>query len=353
MIALRRRMAFCSVFLAVGGLCAVGVRAQSPDTATGRGDVQDQSHAPVADAEVTLTNTLSGLKRQAHTDDSGSFSVAGLPVAGHYDISVHKQGFAEAKLAAVTLAGGTTASVRLQLNVAAGKEEMGVPGTGGSVRTEEPQLGDHLSATQAEETPLLNRRITYLPLLDAANRPAINQGDVFMNEDLFTTNGTGRRQTWFEVDGNNGVDAWGRQTIFTNVPLDAVEEMTILSNAFSAEYGFTAGSVVNIVTKSGGQNFHGDVLGLSRPADTSASLSGFTPGTASSGNDVASDSLWQTAGSLSGPIGSNGRTQFFASGEYISENRGSPITSPLEPGIFVGHYRGWLAPLPIYPQINR
>jgi hypothetical protein len=62
-----------------------------------------------------------------------------------------------------------------------------------------------------EETPLPNRRITYL--LNAANRPAINQGDVFMNEDLFTTNGAGRRQAWFEVDGATGNDSWGRQAL--------------------------------------------------------------------------------------------------------------------------------------------
>jgi hypothetical protein len=106
-----------------------------------------------------------------------------------------------------------------------------------------------------EETPLLNRRITYLPLLNSANRPAINQGDEFMNQNLFTTNGSGRRQTWFEIDGGNGIDTWGRQTIFTNIPLDAVQEMTVLENAFSAEYGFGMGGVVNIVTKSGGINF--------------------------------------------------------------------------------------------------
>ena len=104
-----------------------------------------------------------------------------------------------------------------------------------------------------QETPLLNRRITYLPLLNAANRPAINQGDEFMNQNLFTTNGSGRRQTWFEIDGGNGIDTWGRQTIFTNIPLDAVQEMTVLENAFSAEYGFGMGGVVNIVTKSGGE----------------------------------------------------------------------------------------------------
>jgi hypothetical protein len=66
-------------------------------------------------------------------------------------------------------------------------------------------LGDTLNATEMQETPLLNRRITYLPLLNSANRPAINQGDEFMNQDLFTTNGSGRRQTWFEIDGGNGL----------------------------------------------------------------------------------------------------------------------------------------------------
>ncbi|HXN28547.1 MAG TPA: carboxypeptidase-like regulatory domain-containing protein [Candidatus Acidoferrales bacterium] len=82
-------MGIGSAFLAVSVLCAAAVRAQTPDTATVRGEVADQSQAPVAHAEVTLTNTLSGLKREVHTDDSGSFSVSGLPVAGRYDITVH------------------------------------------------------------------------------------------------------------------------------------------------------------------------------------------------------------------------------------------------------------------------
>ena len=110
--------------------------------------------------------------------------------------------------------------------------------------------------------PLLNRRITWLPLLNAANRPAINQGDIFMNQDLFTANGTGRRQTWFEVDGASANDAWGRQTIFTNLPLDAIAEMTVLDNAFAANYGFGEGAVVNIVTRNGGDTYHGDVIGI-------------------------------------------------------------------------------------------
>src|ERR1700733_11941827 len=121
MPAFRRRMGICAAFLAAGVFCAVAVRAQTPDTASVRGDVEDQSRAPVADAEVTLTNTLSGLKREVRTDESGSFSVAGLPVAGQYEITVHKQDFAVAKVAAITLAGGTTATATPPLTTAAWK----------------------------------------------------------------------------------------------------------------------------------------------------------------------------------------------------------------------------------------
>jgi Carboxypeptidase regulatory-like domain len=345
----RFRVLFAGILFAIFALPSL---AQTPDTATIHGQVTDQSHAAVPGAQVVAKNALSGLQRTAQTNASGMFSLAGLPIGGSYDISVSKEGFAEAKLSDVTLVGGTTATVNLQLNVAGAQSQVTVTGAVGEVRTDEPQLGVHLSATQAQETPLLNRRITYLPLLDAANRPAINQGDVFMNEDLFTTNGTGRRQAWFEVDGSNAVDSWGRQTIFSNLPLNSIQEMTVLTNAFSAEYGYTAGSVVNIVSKSGGNKYHGDVLGLWRPSGPEAALSGFSTTTASSGNDITNDKLGQTAIGLSGPIGSSGRTQFSLDGEYSWQDRSSPVIAPVAPGNFVGKYRGWLAFLRIDHQIN-
>ncbi|HTV57047.1 MAG TPA: carboxypeptidase regulatory-like domain-containing protein [Terriglobia bacterium] len=327
--------------------------AQTPDTATIRGAITDQSHAAVPGAEVAAINEQTGLQRKVNSNASGAFSIAGLPISGRYDLTVRKRGFATARLSGVTLVGGATAEIKLQLSVAAGQMKVRVTGVAGEVRTDEPQLGDRLSAEQMEQTPLLNRRITYLPLLDAANRPAINQGDVFMNEDLFTTNGAGRRQTWFEVDGGNAIDAWGRQTIFTNIPLDSVQEMTVLTNPFSAEYGFTAGGVVNIVTKSGGRQFHGDVLGLWRPSATEAKLSGFTAATATSGNDLTNDTLEQSSAALSGPIGGGGKTQFFVNGEYSWEDRASPVTSPIAPGSFIGQYRGWLGYLRVDHQINQ
>ncbi len=81
-------------------------------------------------------------------------------------------------------------------------------------------------------------------------------------------------------------------------------------------------------------------------------LSGFNSSNAASGNDVTNDTLKQSALSISGPIGSSGRTQFFLAGEYSLEDRASPVISPVAPGNFVGHYRGWLGFLRIDHQIN-
>jgi hypothetical protein len=343
--------------LALAALLFVGLfaateslRAQTPDAASVLGQVQDQSRAALVGVDVTLTSKLTGAARSEQTDSSGKFVFSGVAI-GSYTLLARKQGFADVTRE-ITLEGGTTADVELQLGVAGTNEQVLVTGTAGEIRTDEPQLGDRLGQEQIQEMPLPNQRITYLPLLNAANRPAINQGDVFMNEDLFTTNGSGRRQTSFVVDGSWANDSWGRQTIFTNVPRDAVQEMTVLENAFSAEFGATTGGVVNIVTKSGGDEYHGDVQGLWKPSDLGAKLAGFTATTATSGNQVLTDGLGQADASFSGPVPKLARTYFFFSGEYSSEERGSPVTSPLEPEIFTGHYAGWLSLLRIDHQIN-
>ena len=326
--------------------------AQTPDTATINGKVTDSAKTAVVGVQITVKNSQTGLQRTTQSDAAGAYSLPGLPVAGSYEIRAAKQGFADAKLANIALEGDSTSNIDLQLNVASEQTRITVTGTVGGVRADEPQIGTLLTEKQIEETPLLGQRITYLPLLNAANRPAINMGDVFMNEDLFTTNGAGRRQAWFEVDGSNASDFWGRQTIFNNIPRAAVQEMDVLTNAFSAEYGATTGSVVNIITKSGGSAFHGEAMELWRPSATEAALSGFNSNNASSGNDVTNDTLGQSDLSLSGPLGSDGKTHFFLSGEFSRENRASPVISPVDPGNFIGHYRDWLGFFRIDHQIN-
>ena len=330
----------------------VALRAQTPDTATLQGSVVDATQAVIPGARIVLANELTGSVRKTVSDGAGRFSVVGLPVAGQYSVSATKGGFVAARTNHISLAGGTSATLLLTLRVAGEISTISVKGTADDLRVDQPQLGIHLTEQQMQETPLPGRRITYLPLLDAANRPAINQGDIFMNENLITTNGAGRRQAWFEVDGANSDDLWGRQTIFTNIPLMAVDEMAVLTSSFSAEYGASTGSVINIVTRSGGDKLHGQLLELWRPAATQASLEGFTSGNATSGNDITSDVLGQTAAALSGPLGRGSKTHFFAAGEYNREAKASPITSPIAPSSYVGHYRGWLGLVRLDRQIT-
>ncbi len=286
---------------------------------------------------------------------AGRTSFSGLPAGRAYRITASKHGFAEVTYPApgqgeLTLNAGTAATFTLQLGVAGKVTEVTVTGVAGEVRADQPQLGNQLSAQRIVETPLPNRRITYLPLLNAANRPATNQGDTFMNQNLFTTNGSGRRQTSFGIDGATGNDGWGRQTMFTSLPSAAVAEMDVLTNAFSAEYGGSTGSYVNVVTKSGADRFHGEMFALGRPDALGAALSGFTSTNAPNGNALTSDKLLQASLSVSGPIG--GHSQFFAAGEGSLQDRVSPVISPVAPGNFVGRYRGLLGTLRLDHQFS-
>jgi Carboxypeptidase regulatory-like domain len=342
---------FRATVLSIAVFCSASLVAQTPDTATVQGIITDPSHSVVSGAHITVTNETTGLTHAVDSDSTGRFSLAGLPVAGDYTVNIIKDGFAAAQTTHVQLRPGSRANVALALKVAGETSVVTVEGAATGLRIDQPQLGINLTAEQMQQTPLLTRRITALPLLDSANRPAINQGDIFMNQVLITTNGAGRRQAWFEVDGANSIDMWGRQTLFTNVPLMAVDEMSVLTNAFTPQYGGGTGSVINIVTRSGGNDYHGQLLELWRPAATEASLSGFTSSNAASGNDITSDVLGQTAVAVSGPLMSQA-THFFLAGEWNREAKASPVSSPLAPGSFVGRYRGWLGLLRLDHQIN-
>src|SRR5205085_11199389 len=108
------------------------------------------------------------------------------------------------------------------------------------------------------ERPILGRKVTTLPLLNAAFRQAKGTGELFVNATYFVTGAGGRRQTTVTLDGANNDEAWGRQTMIATVPLGAIQEMTVLSNAFSAEFGWTAGPALNIVTKAGTNALRGE-----------------------------------------------------------------------------------------------
>jgi hypothetical protein len=301
---------------------ASGAGAQTQSVGGIRGRVLDQTNAAMPGVSVTVTNTQTGATRSTTTDRSGFYGFPSLPLTGQYKVVFAIQGFATKEIDGIALRAGETATVDATLLASGGTSEVTVYGTTQNVRADEPQLGVRLDQQKIEQTPILGRKMTNLPLLDSAVRPAINTGDLFLNNMLFVVNGSGRRQTTFSLDGSSADDAWGRQTVFTNVPLSAIQEFTVLSNAFSAEYGRTTGAAVNIVTKSGTNTTHGDALYAFRPSGLEAD----NPVT----NSPTPDVLNQFSGSIGGPLVMD-RTHYFVAAEYNHQTRDSVITSPLGP----------------------
>ncbi|HTL42711.1 MAG TPA: TonB-dependent receptor [Vicinamibacterales bacterium] len=329
---------------------------QSPNTATVVVVVADQTGASVPDAVVTATNAQTGLRREAKTSSDGSATLAALPIAGTYVLAVSKPGFAtQDDVSDLKLRAGETATVRVKLIVGSEKSEVTVYGTTEGIR-EDPQLGRRLESKEIDETPLLGRKATYLPLLNAAFRPARGTGDLFVNAVYSVTGAGGRRETAVTMDGATNDDPWGRQTMMATIPAGAIQEMSVMSNAFSAEFGWTSSAAVNIVTKAGTNALHGEGLFLGRPGGMQATRLGTAPQcppsiatcetpavngieTAILAPDIP-DSLAQISASIGGPIAKD-RTQYFGAFDYTHQDRAAPITSPLVPAgsTIVGRYR--------------
>ena len=144
-----------------------------------------------------------------------------------------------------------------------------VYGTTQGVRAD-AQIGVRLDSATIDETPILGRKVTTLPLFNSAFRQGKGTGDLFVNATYFITGGGSRRTTTFMLDGANNDEGWGRQTMLATVPIGAIQEFAVLTNAFSAEFGWTAGPAMNIVTKSGTNSVHGEGLYMARPGGMQA-----------------------------------------------------------------------------------
>jgi hypothetical protein len=332
--------------------------AQSPNTSTMIVTVVDQTGAVIRDAKISVTNTATGAVREAISGEGGSATIAALPLTGEYKVTVAMSGFTAEDVNGLTLRAGETATVKVKLVATGGKSEVTVYGTTEGVRAT-PQIGLPLGAKQIDETPILGRKVTTLPLLNSAFRQGKGTGDLFVNATYFITGAGSRRTTTFTLDGANNDEGWGRQTAIATVPLGAVQEFAILTNAFSAEFGWTAGPALNIVTKSGTNAFHGEGIYMFRPGDWQAdtfSTRNFcapsvftcvTPTTLQAINPVdIPDALKQVSASIGGPIVKD-RTFFFASGDFTRQDR-TTFLSPSLPAFvlppdghldYTGHYR--------------
>jgi hypothetical protein len=334
------RFGFPAFLLALLALLAAPVGAQSPNTATILVTVVDQTGAVVKDAKVSVVNGATGAVRDVISGAEGSATIAALSLTGEYAVNVTKTGFTAENVTGLTLRAGETATVKVKLVASGGKSEVTVYGTDQGVRAD-AQIGRRLDSSQIDETPILGRKVTSLPLLNSAFRQGKGTGDLFVNQTYFITGAGSRRTTTVTLDGANNDEGWGRQTMIATVPLGAIQEMTVLSNAFSAEFGWTAGPALNIVTKSGTNALHGDGLFLSRPGDMQAetfSTKGFcapsaasclTPATLSAINPVdIPDELSQVSASVGGPLVKD-RTFFFAAADYTRQDRTTFLSNTL------------------------
>jgi hypothetical protein len=346
------------LLLSAFGISAASALAQSPNTSTVVVLVSDQSGAIVKDATVSLVNTQTHAVRESVSGADGSATFPALPLTGEYTIRVTKAGFVADDITGLTLRAGETASVRVKLVATGGKSEVTVYGTNQGVRAD-PQIGRRMDSASIDETPILGRKVGNLPLFNSAFRQGKGTGDLFVNTPYFITGSGSRRTTTFMLDGASNDESWGRQTMIATVPVGAVQEIAVLSNAFSAEFGWTAGPALNIVTKSGTNSLAGEGLYMGRPGGLQAktfSTDGFcapsvstctTPNTLTAINPAdVPDELNQVSGSVGGPILKD-RTFFFATADYTAQNR-TTFLSPTLPAFvlpadgsltYEGHYR--------------
>lgn len=299
-----------------------------------RGRVQDRQDNAITSASVVLRNPATSWERKAITDTNGDFSFVGVPLTGEYTVSVTAPQFKAAQQDKVQLRAATAATVNFTLDVSGEKTEINVYGTTDSLPTETNQVDTRFDLRKIEDTPVLSNKVSTLPLLNSSVRPAQTTGDLFMNETLYVINGNGRRQTTYHLDDTDADDSWGRQTMFAAVPFPVVQEFTVYTNATSAEWGRNAGTAVNVVTKSGTNAWHGDFVGMGRPAGTQAN----TPLTTHAADNV----MAQGSGTVSGPIVKD-KTFFLASTQYSNQERAAAITSPVTPGaVYTGDFTQWL-----------
>src|SRR5262245_1876571 len=349
------------LLIALLAFIAASTRAQSPNTATMIVAVVDQAGAVVKGAKVLVVNTATGAAREAVSGSDGSATIPALSLTGTYTVSVSREGFGAQEIKDVTLRSGETATLNVKLLVGSEKAEVIVYGAAEGVRAD-PQIGRRLDSPQIDETPILGRKATTLPLLNSAFRQAKGTGDLFVNATYFVTGVGGRRQTTVLLDGANNDEGWGRQTAIATVPIGAIQEITVLSNAFSSEFGWTSGPALNIVTKSGTNGLHGEGLFMIRPGDWQAekfSTKNFCPPSAPSCvkpttlaaiNPVdIPDALQQVSGSIGGPIIKD-KTFFFATTDYTRQDRTTFLSSSLPAFLlpadgrldYTGHYRQFL-----------
>src|SRR3984885_2025578 len=299
-----------ALWLTVLGLIPPPVPALSQST-SGRivGQPADPTGAVLSGVKITLVNEATGASRNAQTSASGDFNFVEV-APGSYRVEFELAGFKKNVQTGVLVDVNQVVTLNSILQVGATQEVVEVTSEAPQVDTTSTQLGAVINNRSVNELPL-NTRDTYQFLqLQPGVQAQLGNGNgslFYGSQDTgsVSVNGGRTRANNFSVNGGDANDQ------FVNLPTiqpspDSVEEFRVITNTFDAEYGRNSGSVVNVITKSGGNSFHGNVYEYFR--NTVLDARGYP--------DTSKPQLNQNqfGGTFGGPIKKD-RTFFFASYE--------------------------------------
>jgi hypothetical protein len=317
-------LSLCIVTLFLGPIHA------QKTSGTIRGLVTDPSGAVVANVAVVIRNDGTESTRTVNTNEQGEYVAPGL-AEGAYTITVKALGFKEISSTAIVLHVSSTEVLNFQLQMGNALEQVIVNASVVQVQTDDATLGEVVNGGQVQELPLNGRNFVALTLL----QPGVSAAEGFDTKFKgllavagFSVNGNATTSNLYLVDGANDNDT-GSNLSLLNPSIEAISEFKRLRNAYGAEYGQAAGAVVNIVTRSGSNQWHGDVLYFGRN-DALNAYEYFAAGTAAQakvqgttlpngGKDVLRRNDFGY--SLGGPIKKD-KLFFFLSQEWNIERRG-------------------------------
>ena len=252
--------------LALTCVCVLGLPlfAQSSfDTGTITGTIADPSGAVVPRASVTVVNIDTGAKRTVPTDAAGTYVASALPF-GHYTVTASANGFRDAKSKPVTLQVGASVRVSLALSLGGAQEVVEVTGTAAMVQTDTATAGTTLNSTQISNLPVNGRDVSnFLEIAPGSvGSTGFFQGSVNGLDNIFTgLNVTVDGQNATRGDLNGFLNTQGQEAArVTRSSLDAIQEINFANNGYSAEMGHSLGPQMNIVTKTGTNQFHGTLF---------------------------------------------------------------------------------------------
>ncbi|MFL6256075.1 MAG: carboxypeptidase regulatory-like domain-containing protein [Pyrinomonadaceae bacterium] len=234
-------------------------------TVVGRvsGTVTDASGAVVPGASVTVTNTANNLVRTATTDAEGFYTVTNLPV-GTYVVTAESQGFKRAEQRGVALTADARLTIDLALEPGQVTETVQVStALGETVNTTSGEVARVVDSQQVQNLALNGRN--YIQLLTLIPGVAQTTDDQLeLSTSLATNtqsiNGNRGQMTNMTVDGGTNLQSGSNASQINNVGIDFIQEVKIQTSNFSAEYGRNSGAQVNVVTRSGGNAFHGSAF---------------------------------------------------------------------------------------------